>query len=159
MRLTPFWLSFNKKCMSGESKKKQAPGGGELLLSLPRPLQFLILARIPILELGRLLIDEVSPHFSYAIRRVLEEIALESLNAIVDEDNTEKTDTDACKQSSKSKYLSTCGRGAAGIATWFKGFPAIPGGALSLFGPDRPLGVKVDSKSQPYIGPSCSLDV
>jgi hypothetical protein len=63
--------------MSGTKKKGQALGGGELLLTLPRTLQLEILGRIPIYELRRLLIDEVSPQFSAAIRRVLGKIALE----------------------------------------------------------------------------------
>jgi hypothetical protein len=88
MRLSPFWVRFNKRCMSGESRKKPAPGGGELLSSLPDHLRFQILGRIPILELRRLLKDKVSPDFLAAIRAVLKEIAMECLKAILDADRT-----------------------------------------------------------------------
>jgi hypothetical protein len=105
MRLSPFSLRFNKRCMSGESRKKPAPGGGEFLLTLPSHLRFLILGRIPILELRRLLKGKVSPHFSAAIRAVFKEIFMECLKAILDADKTRNHDTHAFKQSYKAEYL------------------------------------------------------
>jgi hypothetical protein len=71
MRLSPFWLHFNKKCMSEDNSKKQAPGGGDRCSILPVPLIVNILSRIPILELRRLDRGKVSPHFSAAIKSTL----------------------------------------------------------------------------------------
>jgi hypothetical protein len=86
--------------------KKPAPGGGQLPLDLPHSLQFLILARIPIPELRRLLLDEVGPEFSSAIRRVLGEIALECLKlALKGNKHWGSKDADHVRQESKAKYL------------------------------------------------------
>jgi hypothetical protein len=89
--------------MSGnEDAKKPAHGGGQLPLDLPHTLQFLILARIPIYELRRLLIDEVSPEFSAAIRRVLGEIAMEVLRLTLKGDkHWGSKDADHVRQESK----------------------------------------------------------
>ena len=105
MRLAPFWLRFNKKCMSGKSSSRQAPGGGVGFSDLPRPLQVNILQRIPILELRRLHKDKVSPRFSAAIKRTLLEIALKCQEAILEADRSGNKDTDAYRQSYKARYL------------------------------------------------------
>jgi hypothetical protein len=106
MRLAPFWLRFNKKCMSGVGKKKEAPGRG-VLFGLPLHLQVNILSRIPILELRRLHKGKVSPHFSAAIKRTLGEIALKCQEAVLDVDRSGNQDTDAYKQAYKAQYLFT----------------------------------------------------
>lgn len=113
MRLSPFWLRHCKKCMAGkQDAKKPAPGGGQLPLDLPHTLQFLILARIPIYELRRLLIQEISPEFSAAIRRVLGEIALEVLRLTLEGDkHWGSKDADHVRQESKARYLYGDGEG------------------------------------------------
>jgi hypothetical protein len=94
--------------MSENSSKKQAPlGRGDLLLSLPDPLQTKILGRVPILELRRLLKSDISPDFSAAIRTFLEEIILECLRAVPESKRTVNMDTAAFKGASKAEYLST----------------------------------------------------
>jgi hypothetical protein len=86
--------------------KKLAPGGGQLPLDLPHALQFLILARISIYKLRRLLLDEVSPEFSAAIKRVLAEIALEILKlTLKGEKHWGSKDKYHVRQKSKARYL------------------------------------------------------
>jgi hypothetical protein len=136
MRLAPFWLRFNKKCMSGVGKKKEAPGRG-VLFDLPLHLQVNILSRIPILELRRLHKGKVSPRFSAAIKRTLGEITLKCQEAVLDADRSGNQDTDAYKQAYKVQYLFT------DVAEWQvnKGYSA-PGcgwrdGPLSSFPPEE----------------------
>jgi hypothetical protein len=84
MRLSPFWLHFNKKCTSEDNSRKRAPGGSDPCSILRVPLIVNILSRIPILELRRLHRGRVSPHFSAAIKRTLGEIALKCQEAILE---------------------------------------------------------------------------
>jgi hypothetical protein len=107
MRLAPFWLRFNKKCMSEKSSSRQAPGGGVSFSDLPVPLQIHILQRISILELRRLHKGKVSPCFSAAIKRTLGEIALKCQEAVLEADRTGNRDTDAYRQAYKARYLLT----------------------------------------------------
>jgi hypothetical protein len=107
MRLAPFWLRFNKKCMSENSSRRQAQGGGVSFSDLPIPLQVHILERIPILELRWLHKEKVSPRFSAAIKRTLGEIALKCQEAVLEADRSGNKDTDAYKQAYKARYLLT----------------------------------------------------
>jgi hypothetical protein len=105
MRLSPFWLHFNKKCMSKDNSKKQAPGGGNPCSTLPVPLIVNVLSRIPILKLRRLRRKKVSPYFSAAMKRTFGEIALKCQEAILEADRSGDKETVAYKQSYKARYL------------------------------------------------------
>jgi hypothetical protein len=95
-----------------QDAKKPAPGRGQLPLKLPHTLQLLILARIPIYELRRLLIQEINPEFSAAIRRVLGEIALEVLRlTLKGNKHWGSKDADHVRQESKARYLYGDGEG------------------------------------------------
>jgi hypothetical protein len=102
MRLLPFSLHFNKKCISEDNSKKQAPGGGDPCSSLPSTLIVNIINCIRILELRRLHRGKVSPHFPAAIKRTLGEIALKCQEAILKADRSGDKETVAYKQSYKA---------------------------------------------------------
>jgi hypothetical protein len=105
MRLSPFWLHFNEKCMSEDNSKKQAPEGGDPCSILPVPLIVNILSRIPILELRRFHRGKISPHFSAAIKRTFGKIALKCQEAILEADRLGDKETVAYKQFYKACYL------------------------------------------------------
>jgi hypothetical protein len=99
MRLSPFWLHFNKKCMSEDNSKKQAQGGSDPCSILPVPMIVNILSRISILERRRLHRGKVSPHFSAAIKRTLGKIAPKCQEAILEADRSGDKGTIVYKQS------------------------------------------------------------
>jgi hypothetical protein len=114
MRLAPFWLRFNKKCMSGGinkkymssgSKKRRAPEGVEPLLDLPGPLLLKVLGRMPNPELRRLLRGRVSSRFSAAIKAVLLEMLREAGKTSLDLDEKGATEEDAYYQTAKAQYI------------------------------------------------------
>jgi hypothetical protein len=91
--------------MSGNSNKRQAPGGGEPLLDLPGPLLYKVFGRVPIPELRRLLRGRVSPRFFAAIKAFLLEIARGAAKKSLNLDEKGAVGEDAYYQTAKAQYI------------------------------------------------------